>query len=1116
MSLCNKCQSKGLPIYPVRYAVAPDYTRVSLPVWAEKKQLPNLSKQTKYVLRTMRKGYLYVFSQYDNAALELDLAIYAVDEQGGFWQQDISKELDLLQLSCNILEKQQPIPLSDTKTSCDNSAHSSSNIAFITINKPETCETVWLAFSEHKWSYETLEQYIYDKDKRNTRMQVIKPKQWLSVQNSQNGITIANEQTIATTMEMLLLDDAINNANTMMNDKPLLSSSNYPFSYPYLYANAPLKEEPISTSTLKTEPFKYNKLLFTKRNTLTPWPTVPVEMQGKYQQLLRTNYSTHLSNKMNSLGRNNTGCPPIMVALIDSIGITAELSSWGNNAINSVKKVITERQRENAACSGIQLLEQVIKNGDIVEGRSKFNNHIKRVNDTYLTNAKDYNEGDFATRRKLELAEAYGGVSWDAGQKAQGKSVVELFENSYEFDNTSFPNSHSLKNNAISELYEIKMSYPIEELGAQKYRDTFYQIFQLKDDSDMAKITRLRNELNTLTAEFSIKADTYKQQWYRDNAPQLSGEQNWRKYQACLNSDYETYKKEYAIFIDDTDKYVSGLLDDLIVWVNCFSQKSQHPFSLAADDLERDSDNYLAFANDILMTLGMQAESDKVSQLFTQLIEDSVLDGHNIVWSSVLAGRKLDKAAQRKCVNFLLSLNKNSASSNMSYGQLLDKLSTVIDFYSGSSIENNTVINLAGSINAISEAVFTQPPESHQGFDIAKEMASLLDGQRGAIGDDNSPQSQITAAYIKPIKEASAAALVPLLKYLQHVGGNLSSEFAQAWFVAAMPGRLSKTALNNLMASYNGFTLRLKEAMLKNIDTIGHKFAVGYQKLTDLTKNVLSSRFIGGTLVSGLLGYQLFTMYNLLSDRTLKTHTQQTKANLQLSIAAGTSISLSFRLVAVYGENNRLGESLLGNVKFLGNFFGLVSGLTKATSIFWDDNKDKSAMEKGLYWASYSAEIIATLDLFLQLGKTNLIEVLNKRLLLVGSLLATTYVKSAIALTFERILMGAILFALNPWINLGLFFIQLVIEFNKEDDMQIWLRRCRFGQAQLGLDRDNGAHYTSSEQEVTELKAIFEKFQQQAAEYQAEQDAIAAKERQKEIDSLFTREAAQNLFNMRF
>lgn len=1128
MSVCNKCQSVGLPIYPVRYAVAPDYVSVSLPTWAEKKELPDLSKQSKYALRTMRQGYLYVLLQYDNT-LNLDIAVYKIDEQGGFWQQDTSQEKELLRLGCNIIKKQQSIPLSETNTSCDNRAHLSSNISFITINKPEQCETAWLAFSEHKWSYETLEQYLYFEDKRDVRMQVIKPKQWLLKQNNQDGIAIANVEAIGSTMDMLLLDNEIGSTNRAINSKQLLSSCNYHLSYPYLYTASPKKEEPISTSSLGVAPFKYDKSLFTKRNTLTKWPFIPTEMQNQEQGFVPTNYSTYLYKKMNSINRNNTGCPPMMVALIDSIGIAAELSSWGNNAINSVKKVMTERQRENAAFSGIQLLEETIKNSDYADNDDKFYQYIYRKNKAYL-DAQAYING-------LYVAHSNGIPEWRVEQKANGKRVLDIMNRSktqpvrvippivygqYAYSVPSLENiypekfnAYNLKDDAVSELKLIESRSPIEDIGDEKYSHVFEEIFDLQDDSDRVKIKRLQSELTALKADFEVKAARYKEEWHEKNQTLKSGEQRWRKYQNCLNSDYETYKKDYAIFIDETDNYVSGLLDDLITWVNCFNKKSQFCVSLDIDDLERDSENYLAFANDILMTLGMQSESDKVNQLFTQLIEDTHLDGHNIIWSSVLAGRKLDKDAQRKCVNFLMTLNKNSLPSTMTFNQLLDKLQTVIDFYSGASIENNIVTNLTAGINGISESIFTESP-SHQGADTTKEILTLLDAERGAIGEDNSPQAQITAAYIKPIKEASAAALIPLLKYLQHVGGNLSSEFAQAWFVASMPGHLSKTALSKLMASYDKFIDQLKRAMLKDIEAMSRKFAIGYQKLTELTKTVLSNKGVGGTLVGGMLVYQLFTMYTILSDRTLKTHAQQTKANLQLAVATTASISLTFRLAAVCGENGRLGESVIDRVKFLGNFVGSVSGIIKITSsLFWEDNKDKSVSEEGLYWLSTGAEIIGTVDLLLQLSKKSLIQVLENRFILINASLSASVISLSKSFVYQRFIILIVIIAINPWINLGLFFIQLVIELNKEDEMQIWLKRCRFGKAQYGLNDDYRYRYLTSEQEMKELRAIFEKFQRQAAEYQAEQDAIRAKADQKIIDSMVGPSDWQTLFNQR-
>ena len=133
MSLCEKCRSCGLPIYPVRYAVSPAQMLTHLPKWAEKKELLSLNKDSKYVLRTTRKGYLYLFCQYEDNAIDLDVSVYKVDENGGFWQIDISKELDLLRFGDDIKNannEQQTIPLGDVETSCSNSAHEASNIAY--------------------------------------------------------------------------------------------------------------------------------------------------------------------------------------------------------------------------------------------------------------------------------------------------------------------------------------------------------------------------------------------------------------------------------------------------------------------------------------------------------------------------------------------------------------------------------------------------------------------------------------------------------------------------------------------------------------------------------------------------------------------------------------------------------------------------------------------------------------------------------------------------------------------------------------------------------------------------------------------------------------------------
>jgi hypothetical protein len=1097
MGLCEKCQSKGLPIYPIRYAVAPNYVTADLPSWAKNDMLPTLKGESKYVLRTMRKGYLYVLCQYENNII-LDVSIYRIDENGGFWQQDISKEQDLLGFGDIISEENPSVPFNDIETTCNNSAHLSSNIAFITLSKPEKCEKAWLAFSEHKWSIKTLKKYLNDEDKRNLRMQLIKPKQWLNSQVSENGITTADKESIASIMEIQNIENIIEKIKINL---PNLENCNYSLCFPYLYHNKPLDKNTLSQSILFRQPFTYAKELFKKRSTLTPWQllTKPV-----YDQItLKEPYSVYLHKKMMSAERNSTDCTPMMVVLNDSIGITAELSNWGNSALNSFRKIMIERQRENATCSGIAMLEEAIKNSNLAESEEDFKKHIKNTNKKYLADTKYFNQKVIPYDSGIFGTDTTRMIPWSEEQKAKGQRVINIVSESKKYNFISpYVNPYltdieqavkSTKYNAAILVQFVQENYLIEEVGEERHAQVFEQAFKLNKQAEMVNIERLDAKLAAMRVEFEAKAQAYKAQWHEKNKTEQSAEKRWHKYENHLNDDYKSYKEKYATFLQEAEDYIAGLLNDLILWVDCSKQKEKHPISLPADDFAQDDDNYLAFANDILMTLGMQAQSSKVTQLFTQLIEDENLEGHNIIWSAVFANRKLDKEKQKECVNFLLSLNKTTQLKPQSYGEFLDKLETVLEFYQAESTESNAMIDLANSIANISHSLF-DPQEQHKALDTTKEFFSLFESERNSLIDGDSIDNQITAAYLRPIKEGSCAAVIALLKYMQKMGGDLSSEFAEAFLVAISPTRLSKTALKKRMASYHKWADNLKSALYSDIKNIGEKLANASQKATNLIKQHITNEKVGASFTAAILGVHIMKIYYIVTDNSLKTQAQQNQADYQLAMAVSASMAASFRLVTVYANKGQINTKLLSNMNFLGNFFGLISGLIDIGLNWNEDISDKDQTQKTLYYTSLFTLIVSTTDLFLQMGKTSLITIMDRGLKSLCFLLVDKIFINAFVFSTGRVLISIIALALNPWVSLGIFLLQLYLELAEDDDIEKWLRRCRFGKGQNIEDYDFAYRFNSPEKEIEALQAIFKKYEEQLAEYYAEQEQKRIKE----------------------
>lgn len=1129
MSLCEKCRSCGLPIYPVRYAVSPEQMGANLPQWAEKEELLSLNKDSKYVLRTTRKGYLYLFCQYEDNGLDLDVSVYKVDEKGGFWQQDISKELDLLRFGDNVKNannEQQTIPLNEIETSCSNGAHQSSNIAFIVLAKPDKCDKAWLAYSEHKWSLNTLRKYLYEEDKRDIRMQVIKPKEWIQKQESANGITCATKEAIASTMEGQYNDYLLEqNITGIFHGK-------YPVIFPYLYSQ-PVKDSPISTSPIgsidENRVFEYNKSLFKIRTTLTPWLNLSNYPKESYQ--FRENYSSYIFRKMESSQRNSTKCPAMIVALMDSIGIAAELSNWGNSALAAFKKVITERQWENSTCSSIELFEQFIKNNDLANNQQNFKKHIQQKNRDYLSDVEYYRQ-PINSPSVLGLPSSTRRIpGWSSTDKVKGERVIRIVNQAKNF--TAYDPDSPYQNPYLSDLEKhvnlckwnakalvnfTEKNYLLKELGEDRYASIIEDIFKLNNTSHRNEIEKLRTQCSLIRNELEVKAKGYEASWHAKNKTEESGEKRWRKYKNRLLQNksssiaYDNYRKKYNQFLQESGSYVERLIEDLIKWIDCFKQKENHPISLAADDFAQDSDDYLAFANDILMTLGSHINNDRVVDLFTQFITDETLDAHNIVWSAVFAKRKITKEQQQKYINLMHSLDKTTPMQREDYGQLLDKLATVLNFSQEESEEAKIFEACANAMTNFDVSILDEENKSYP-LDFSKELVSLFESQRNFLLDDNSTDAQITVANIKPIKENILATSVILLKYLQLKGGKISSAFAEAFFVAINPSpQLSKSALERKMEAYYDWSKRIKKSVANNFNTAGTKLSIAYQNINQKINSILSTTTAGKGLIGFMAFYQLKTLYEIISDDRYKTQAQQSEANYKLVMAATGIISLSFKFVIVHGENNRLNEKTLKNFGFFGNIFGFISGITQIAISWNEDTSNKTKVEKYFYIIGLTTSIISAVDLFLQLGKKSLLQITNLSLKLITLAVVENLILNRLVFIVGRSVLLLFILALNPWVSLGLFICQAIYEFNKPDEIEEWLERCRFGEFQGGLHEKRSSRYVSQQQEVEALKAILMK-------YEKEWDQIQQERQQREIEKnkpVFTSGDWGTIFNHTF
>ena len=432
------------------------------------------------------------------------------------------------------------------------------------------------------------------------------------------------------------------------------------------------------------------------------------------------------------------------------------------------------------------------------------------------------------------------------------------------------------------------------------------------------------------------------------------------------------------------------------------------------------------------------------------------------------------------------SLDKTTPMQREDYGQLLDKLATVLNFSQEESEETKIFEACANAMTDFDVSILDEENKSYP-LDFSKELVSLFESQRNFLLDDNSIDAQITVANIKPIKENILATSVILLKYLQLKGGKISSAFAEAFFVAINPSpQLSKSALERKMQAYYDWSKRIKKSVANNFNTAGTKLNIAYQNINQKITSILSTTTAGKGLIGFMAFYQLKTLYEIISDDRYKTQAQQSEANYKLVMAATGIISLSFKFVIVHGENNRLNEKTLKNFGFFGNIFGLISGITQIAISWNEDTSNKTKAEKAFYWMGFISAIVSTVDIFLQLGKRSLLQITDTCLKLITQTVVKKVILGGLVFIAGRGVMLLFIFALNPWISLGLFICQAIYELNKPDEIEEWLERCRFGEFQGGLHHKRSSRYESQQQEVEALKVIFMKYEKEWNQIQQE------------------------------
>lgn len=296
-SLCDDCRASGLPILPVRYAVVPSTIAQGLPGWVSGDRVASvpLHAEFKYALRTMRAGYIYLFySKNQDGPNVWECYVATVDGQ-------LSRQPDAL------MAANQPA----VKIACGYQGHNRSRLNHLVIERPDKCGPTWIAFSAHKWSEETLNEYTANSKLRNARMQTIHPAEMAKGAKHSHG----------TPASVAALEQVIEYA-----------------------AGSPESTLPYdaAVNTFSGEDGHYEAAFLPKVSTLYPWHLRRGQADADFQAMqLRAKKAD---------GSFNT---PHVLALWDAIGITHELNGFRNDAAGWLDQYRRERELQITAANAI-------------------------------------------------------------------------------------------------------------------------------------------------------------------------------------------------------------------------------------------------------------------------------------------------------------------------------------------------------------------------------------------------------------------------------------------------------------------------------------------------------------------------------------------------------------------------------------------------------------------------------------------------------------------------------------------------------------------------------------------------------------------------------------------
>lgn len=309
--LCISCKASGLAMhFGLALPVPQNCGAPAVPGWAVPDKLaPVALNGYTYTLRSLRRGYLYVF--------------YEKNQYGSNkWQVwDVSADGQLYPMN----DPAWVMPIAGM--ACARTGHSVARLHHIVIEAPHKCGTSWVAFSENQWSAETLQRYQGTITLRQQRMLSFEPAQLIASDTPAGPHLTAGNPTV--------FADISDYASAGLFTK-------LPFERPVSLI------KPISTH--EDGQFS-NQALEGFHSTRYPWAKDRQGTADKAAEMLKSR-----SKKLD--GKEHPG---VVMALPDAIGCVHEMNGYRNDVAGCIARYSEERGMQMTAANTFDGLEQAFK-----------------------------------------------------------------------------------------------------------------------------------------------------------------------------------------------------------------------------------------------------------------------------------------------------------------------------------------------------------------------------------------------------------------------------------------------------------------------------------------------------------------------------------------------------------------------------------------------------------------------------------------------------------------------------------------------------------------------------------------------------------------------------------